>query len=150
MKFLNTNDQIKNNMDYNNKIQIHNFVLFKHRVDKTSFIKVSTVAGDWSVSYREDNIMFLTIDMADESQYEGLYNVLVGMYGACNTVDVEFTKDLFDALNRFYERLKAAREKVSAEDDAKALNEEKSMYELKERMENGHGKDNRRDALPQS
>ena len=137
-------------MDYNKKIQIHNFVVLKHRVDKSSFIKVSTVAGDWSVSYREDNIMFLTIDMADESQYEGLYNVLVGMYGACNTVDVEFTKDLFDALNRFYERLKAAREKVSAEDDAKALNEEKSMYELKERMENGHGKDNRRDALPQS
>lgn len=137
-------------MDYNKKIQIHNFVLFKHRVDKTSFIKVSTVAGDWSVSYREDNILYLTLDMADESQYEGLYNVLVGMYGACNTVDVEFTKDLFDALNRFYERLKAARKPVSAEDDATALSEEKSMYELKERMENGHGKDNRGDALPQS
>lgn len=137
-------------MDYNKKIQIHNFVVLKHRVDKTSFIKVSTVAGDWSVSYREDNIMFLTIDMADESQYEGLYNVLVGMYGACNTVDVEFTKDLFDALNRFYERLKAAREKVSAEDDAKVLNEGKSMYELKERIENGHGKDNSGDDRPQS
>ena len=137
-------------MDYNKKIQIHNFVLFKHRVDKTSFIKVTTVAGDWSVSYREDNIMFLTLDMADESQYEGLYNVLVGMYGTCNTVDAEFTKDLFGALNRFYERLKAARKPVPAEDDAKALNEEKSMYELKERMGNGHGKDNRGDALPQS
>ena len=94
--------------------------------------------------------MFLTLDMADESQYEGLYNVLVGMYGACDTVDAEFTKDLFVALNRFYDRLRAAREKVSAEDDAKALDEERSMYELKERMENGHGKDNRRDALPQS
>lgn len=137
-------------MDYNKKIQIHNFVLFKHRVDKTSFIKVSTVAGDWSVSYREDNILYLTLDMADESQYEGLYNVLVGMYGACNTVDAEFTKDLFDALNRFYERLKASRKPVSAEDDAKVLDEEKSMYELNERMENGYGKDNRGDVLPQS
>lgn len=137
-------------MNYNKKIQIHNFVLLKHRVDKTSFIKVTTVAGDWSVSYREDNIMFLTLDMADESQYEGLYNVLVGMYGTCNAVDSEFTRDLFVALNRFYDRLKAARKPVSAEDDAKALNEEKSMYELKERMENGHGKDNRGDALPQS
>ena len=137
-------------MDYGKKVQIRNFVLWKQKADKISYIKVSTLAGDWSVSYREDNIMFLTIDMADESQYEGLYNVLVGMYGACNTVDVEFTKDLFDALNRFYERLKAARKPVSAEDDATALSEEKSMYELKERMENGHGKDNRGDALPQS
>lgn len=137
-------------MDYNKKIQIHNFVVLKHRVDKSSFIKVSTVAGDWSVSYREDNIMFLTLDMAEESQYEGLYNVLVGMYGTCNTVDAEFTKDLFDALNRFYGRLKAAREKVSAEEDTKVLNEEKSMYELKERMEDGHGKDNSGDARPQS
>ena len=136
-------------MNYNKKLQIHNFVLLKHRVDKTSFIKVSTVAGDWSVSYREDNIMFLTFDMADESQYEGLYNVLVGMYGTCNTVDAEFTKDLFGALNRFYERLKAAREKVSAEDDAKVLNEEKSMYELKEKMENGHGNDDSGDVHPE-
>lgn len=136
-------------MDYNKKIQIHNFVVLKHKVDKASFIKVSTVAGDWSVSYREDNIMFLTLDMADESQYEGLYNVLVGMYGTCNTVDAEFTKDLFDALNRFYDRLKAAREKVSAEDDAKALDEERIMYELKERMENGYGNDDSGGDRPQ-
>ena len=94
-------------MDYGKKIQIHNFVVLKYKVDKTSFIKVSTVTGDWSVLYREDSIMYLTLDMADESQYEGIYNVMVGMYGACNTVDQEFTKELFDALNRFYERLKA-------------------------------------------
>ena len=122
-------------MDYNKRIQIHNFVVLKHKVDKTSFIKVSTVAGDWSVSYREDNIMFLTLDMADESQYEGLYNVLVGMYGTCTTIDPEFTKDLFGALNRFYDRLRERRETVSEEDDAKALEESRAMYEIGREMD---------------
>ena len=119
-------------MDYGKKIQIHNFVVLKYKIDKTSFIKVSTVAGDWSVLYREDNIMYLTLDMADESQYEGIYNVMVGMYGVCNMVDQEFTKELFDALNRFYERLKARQNAVSEEEDAKALEEERRMNELKE------------------
>lgn len=129
-------------MDYGKKIQIHNFVVLKYKVDKASFIKVSTVAGDWSVSYREDNIMYLTLDMADESQYEGIYNVMVGMYGACNTVDKEFTKDLFDALHRFYERLKARQNAVSEEEDAKALEEERRMNELKEEISRDGKDDN--------
>lgn len=121
-------------MDYGKKIQIHNFVVLKYKIDKTSFIKVSTVAGDWSVLYREDNIMYLTLDMADESQYEGIYNVMVGMYGACNTVDQEFTKDLFDALHRFYERLKSKQPPVSEEENAKVLKDEKRIVELKEEI----------------
>lgn len=129
-------------MDYGKKIQIHNFVVLKYKIDKTSFIKVSTVAGDWSVLYREDNIMYLTLDMADESQYEGIYNVMVGMYGACNTVDREFTKELFDALNRFYERLKARQNAVSEEEDAKALEEERRMNELKEEISRDGKDDN--------
>lgn len=124
-------------MNYNEKIQIHNFVVLKHKVDKTSFIKVSTVAGDWSVSYREDNIMYLTLDMMDESQHDGLYNVLVGMYGSCNVVDSEFTKELFDALSRFYERLKDRQKPVSEEEDNNALEEGRRMYELKNEMD-GH------------
>ena len=86
--------------------------------------------------------MFLTLDMADESQYEGLYNVLVGMYGTCNTVDQEFTKELFDALNRFYERLKARQNAVSEEEDAKALEEERRMNELKEEISRDGKDDN--------
>ena len=119
-------------MDYGKKIQIHNFVVLKYKIDKTSFIKVSTVSGDWSVSYREDNIMYLTLDMAEESQYEGIYNVMVGMYGACNTVDQEFTKELFGALHRFYERLKSKQPAVSEEENAKVLKDEKRIVELKE------------------
>lgn len=121
-------------MDYGKKVQIHNFVMVKYKADKTSFVKVSSVNGDWSVSYREDNIMFMTIDMADESQHEGLYNVLVGMYGACNTVDSEFTKDLFDALNRFYGRLKERQKPVSEEEDKRALNEVKAMEESRKEI----------------
>ena len=121
-------------MNYGKKIQIHNFVVLKYKIDKTSFIKVSTVSGDWSVSYREDNIMYLTLDMADESQYEGIYNVMVGMYGACNTVDQEFTKELFGALHRFYERLKSKQPAVSEEENAKVLKDEKRIVELKEEI----------------
>lgn len=126
-------------MDYGKKVQIHNFVLWKQKADNVSYIKVSTLAGDWSVSYREDNIMFLAIDMADESQHEGLYNVLVGMYGACDTVDSEFTKDLFDALNRFYERLKEQQKPVTEGDEKRALNEVKAMEELRKEIDSNTG-----------
>ena len=129
-------------MEYNKKIQIHNFVLLKHKVDKTSFIKVTTVAGDWFVWYREDSIMYLTLDMADESQYEGIYNVMVGMYGACNTVDQEFTKELFGALHRFYERLKSKQAAVSEEENAKVLEDEKRFVELKEEISRDGKDDN--------
>lgn len=129
-------------MDYGKKIQIHNFVVLKYKIDKASFIKVSTVAGDWSVLYREDSIMYLTIDMADESQYEGIYNVMVGMYGACNTVDQEFTKELFGALHRFYERLKSKQAAVLEEENAKVLEDEKRFFELKEEISRDGKDDN--------
>ena len=119
-------------MEYGKKIQIHNFMVWKQKVGKASYIRVSTVAGDWTVSYRDDSFMFLTIDMADESQYEGLYGILVGMYGACNTVDFGFTKDLFDALDRLYERLKAQQKPATEEEDRQALNEVKAIYKLSE------------------
>lgn len=117
-------------MEYGNKIQIHNFVMSKHKVDKMSFIKVSSVADDWSVSYREDNIMYLTLDMAKEEDYEALHNVFTAIYGTCNIVDSEFTKDIFDALNRYFERLGAERPVVSEEEDARILEEERRMNEI--------------------
>lgn len=117
-------------MEYGNKIQIDNFVMSKHKVDKMSFIKVSSVADDWSVSYREDNIMYLTLDMAKEEDYEALHNVFTAIYGTCNIVDSEFTKDIFDALNRYFERLGAERPVVSEEEDARILEEERRMNEI--------------------
>ena len=84
-------------MDYGKEIRIHNFVILKHRAGGASFVKVRTFAGDWSVSYREDSVMYLLLDKADESARDGIRDMLVGMYGACNTVDGEFTKELDDA-----------------------------------------------------
>lgn len=130
-------------MDYGKKVQIHNFVMLKYRVDKTSFIKVSSVNGEWSVSYREDNIMFLTLDMAGEENHEALHNVFTAIYGTCQIVDSEYTKDVFDAMNRYFERIKDKKKPVSEEEDAKVLDEERKMYELQEEM--NHVKDNRRD-----
>lgn len=124
-------------MEYGKKIQIHNFVMLKHKVDKTSFIKVVSVDGGWSVSYREDNMMYLTIDMAEEEDYEALYNVFTGMYGVCNIVDSDFTKDVFAAMNRYFERVTANRPSVSYEDDSKVLEEDRRMYEIKEEIEKG-------------
>lgn len=130
-------------MDYGKKVQIHNFVILKYRVDKTSFIKVSSVNGEWSVSYREDNIMFLTLDMAGEENHEALHNVFTAIYGTCQIVDSEYTKEVFDAMNRYFERIKDKKKPVSEEEDAKIIDEERKKYELQEEM--NHVKDNRRD-----
>ena len=130
-------------MDYGKKVQIHNFVMVKYKVDNTSFIKVSSVNGDWSVSYREDNIMFLTLDMAEEKSYEALYNLFISIYGTCQIVDSEYTKDVFDAMNRYFESLKAEKKSVSDDEDSKIIDEERKMYEMKKETENV--KDDRRD-----
>lgn len=124
-------------MEYGKKIQVHNFIMLKYKVDKTSFIKVSSVAGDWSVSYREDNIMYLTLDVAKEEEYEALYNVFTGIYGTCNIVDSDFTKEVFDAMSRHFERLKGDRSVVSDEEDSKILEEERRINEIKEEIEKG-------------
>lgn len=128
-------------MEYGKKVQIHNFVMLKYRVDKISFIKVSSVNGEWSVSYREDNIMFLTLDMAGEENHDALHNVFTAIYGTCQIVDSEYTKEVFDAMNRYFERIKAENKPVSDEEDAKVLDAEKRKYELQEEM--NHVKDDK-------
>ena len=128
-------------MDYGKKVQIHNFVMVKYKTDKTSFIKVSSVNGEWSVSYREDNIMFLTLDMAGEENHEALHNVFTAIYGTCKIVDSEYTKEVFDAMNRYFERIKTENKPVSDEEDAKVLDAEKRKYELQEEM--NHVKDDK-------
>lgn len=124
-------------MEYGKKIQVHNFVMLKYKVDKTSFIKVASAAGDWFVSYREDNIMYLTLDVAKEEEYEALYNVFTGIYGTCNIVDPDFTKEVFDAMNRHFENLNGSRPAVSDEEDSKILEEERRINEIKEEIEKG-------------
>lgn len=122
-------------MEYGKKIQIHNFVMLKHKVDKMSFIKVSSVAGDWLVSYREDNIMYLTLDMAKEEDYEALHNVFTAIYGTCNIVDSDFTKDVFDAL---YRTIKRREDTAPLQmDDSRVLEEDRRMHEIKEEIEKG-------------
>lgn len=119
-------------MDYGKKVQIHNFVMLKYRVDKTSFIKVSSVNGDWSVSYREDNIMFLVLDKAEGKEYDALYNIFTTIYGISSIIDPELTSDVFDAINRYVERRKAEAVKVSGEEDRKILEEERAGWESEE------------------
>lgn len=119
-------------MEYGKKIQVHNFIMLKYKVDKTSFIKVSSVAGDWSVSYREDNIMYLTLDIAKEEDYKALYNIFTAMYGTCGIVDSDFTKEVFDAMSRHFERLKGDRSVVSDEDDSRVLEEDRRLSEIKD------------------
>lgn len=122
-------------MEYGKKIQIHNFVLLKYKVDKTSFIKVSSVAGDWSVSYREDNIMYATISMAKEDSHEALYNVFTAIYGTCSVIDLEFTKDVFDAI---YRAIKRREDTAPLQmDDGRVLEEDRRMHEIKEEIEKG-------------
>ena len=49
-------------------------------------------------------------------------------------MDSEFTKDLFDALNRFYDRLKERQKPVSEEEDKRSLNEVKAMEESRKEI----------------
>ena len=49
-------------MDLGGKKRIRNFVLTKKKQGKVTFIIVSTLSGEWSMSFRADNKMFRLLD----------------------------------------------------------------------------------------
>lgn len=47
-------------------------------------------------------------------------------------MDSDFTKEVFDAMSRHFERLKGDRSVVSDEEDSKILEEERRINEIKD------------------
>lgn len=121
-------------MDFG-KRQIGNTVILKYKKGDLPFIKVSTVSGDFSVEYGAGSVMFMLLDNAPiEDKVDNLPMLIIrNTQYVANCIDAELQVDVLKAVGTALDRADA--KPISDEEDAKIIEEERQMYEMKKEME---------------
>lgn len=124
-------------MDFG-KTQIGNMVILKYKKGDLPFIKVSTVSGDFSVEYGAGSVMFMLLDNAPiEDKVDNLPMLIIrNTQYVANCIDAELQVDVLKAVGNALDRADA--KPISDEEDAKIIEEERKMYEMKKEMEDNH------------
>lgn len=120
-------------MDFG-KRQIGNTVILKYKKGDLPFIKVSTVSGDFSVEYGAGSVMFMLLDNAPiEDKVDNLPMLIIcNTQYVANCIDAELQVDVLKAVGNALDRADA--KPISDEEDAKIIEEERQMYEMKKEM----------------
>ncbi len=120
-------------MDFG-KRQIGNTVILKYKKGDLPFIKVSTVSGDFSVEYGAGSVMFMLLDNAlIEDKVDNLPMLIIrNTQYVANCIDAELQVDVLKAVGNALDRADA--KPISDEEDAKIIEEERQMYEMKKEM----------------
>lgn len=120
-------------MDFG-KTQIGNMVILKYKKGDLPFIKVSTVSGDFSVEYGAGSVMFMLLDNAPiEDKVDNLPMLIIrNTQYVANCIDAELQVDVLKAVGNALDR--ADSKPISDEEDAKIIEEERQMYEMKKEM----------------
>lgn len=121
-------------MDFG-KRQIGNTVILKYKKGDLPFIKVSTVSGDFSVEYGAGSVMFMLLDNAPiEDKVDNLPMLIIrNTQYVANCIDAELQVDVLKAVGNALDRADA--KPISDEEDAKIIEEERQIYEMKKEME---------------
>lgn len=121
-------------MDFG-KTQIGNMVILKYKKGDFPFIKVSTVSGDFSVEYGAGSVMFMLLDNAPiEDKVDNLPMLIIrNTQYVANCIDAELQVDVLKAIGSALDRADA--KPISDEEDAKIIEEERQMYEMKKEIE---------------
>lgn len=120
-------------MDFG-KRQIGNTVILKYKKGDLPFIKVSTVSGDFSVEYGAGSVMFMLLDNAPiEDKVDNLPMLIIrNTQYVANCIDAELQVDVLKAVGNALDRADA--KPISDEEDAKIIEEERQMYEMKKEI----------------
>jgi len=120
-------------MDFG-KRQIGNTVILKYKKGDLPFIKVSTVSGDFSVEYGAGSVMFMLLDNAPiEDKVDNLPMLIIrNTQYVANCIYAELQVDVLKAVGNALDRADA--KPISDEEDAKIIEEERQMYEMKKEM----------------
>lgn len=120
-------------MDFG-KRQIGNTVILKYKKGDLPFIKVSTVSGYFSVEYGAGSVMFMLLDNAPtEDKADNLPMLIIrNTQYVANCIDAELQVDVLKAVGNALDRADART--ISDEEDAKIIEEERQMYEMKKEM----------------
>ena len=122
-------------MNTGSKKKIRNFVLTKKKQGRVTFIIVSTLSGEWSMSFRADNKMFRLLDTVEKDAEESLHTWITSLYAACHIVDGDFTGVLRNSIDKYFDRLKNEKKPIDDAEDAKILKEERRAHEMREELD---------------
>lgn len=127
-------------MDFG-KTQVGNITILKYKKDGVPFIKASTVGGDFSIEYSAGSIMFVLLDSVPiEDRVDNLPMLMLrNTQYVGNCIDAKLQVDVLKAVGDALDRADA--KPISDEEDAKIIEEERQMYEMKKEMEEASDKD---------
>lgn len=129
-------------MNTGSKKRIRNFVLTKKKQGKVTFIIVSSLSGEWSMSFRADNKMFKLLDSVEKEAENSLHTWITSIYAACHIVDGDFTEELMNFIDKYFEKLENEKRPIDDAEDAKILEDERRSHEMREeldKLENNEG-----------
>ena len=121
--------------------RVGNFVIVKKSGNGMDWVSVKAVSGFWTVRYREDNKMYGTFLMLakHEDFRPYLENWITSLYVMANAFpDLDFYEDFMNAYKAMNDRMQ---EKYTDEEDIKALEEVRTMEEMKEEIEKEGGEE---------
>lgn len=121
--------------------RVGNFVIVKESGNGMDWVSVKAISGFWTVRYREDNKMYGSLlMMAKHDDFRPyLENWITSLYVMANAVpDLDFYSDFLKAYQAMNDRMQ---EKHTDEEDMKALEEVRTMEEMKEEIEKEGGEE---------
>lgn len=126
-------------MDYGKKERIGGFDLLKYKnVDGMSFIKVTTIMGNWSMEHREGSNLYEFINAErTKERDEAIHIMFVNAYMSATIAEADYQHDLLVAAGELDKRINSDVQQISEEEDAELLKKMKADAEIEEEVRNG-------------
>lgn len=129
-------------MDFG-KTQIGNLIILKYKKSTKGkkgnggipFINVSSVSGEFSIEYMAGSQMFMLLDSSplEDTVYNLPMLIIRNAHYVANIIDAQFQVDVLKAIGECIDREQAG--SLSDEEDAKIIEEERRIHEIKEEIE---------------
>lgn len=120
-------------MEYGKKIELGGFRLLKYKKDEMSFIKVSTLMGNWAMEWREDTLVYHCFDSElSEDNMEALKVMVVNAFMVSSFLDAEMQHSVLIAAKEYSERIVEEAPVLSDEEDKEILEQMQVEAEITE------------------
>ena len=123
-------------MEYGKKLSVGGFNYLKFKRDEMSFIKVSALMGNWAMEWREDTLMYHTLDadITDEER-QAVQVAVVNAFMCGSFLDADFQHEVLVAAGALQNRMMADAPVVPEEEDAEILSQLKTEHEMMDALE---------------
>ena len=128
-------------MDFNKNVQVGNFLLRKEKANDRAYIKIWTVANDWSMTYWENNHLFPLLDTeaADEEGKQGLSVFITNVYTFATQIESDFIKEQIKIISEYVDRVASSAPEITDEEDAEILQSQKTLHDVKQQIKEQEG-----------